>query len=128
MPFALITGASKGIGKSIAEALAARGYALLLEARSSDLLENFFAEIHSASNRNFQLVALDLALDQAAETVYYWCYKNQFEVSVLVNNAGYGLSGSFEKYSPQEHADMLHLNIITLTKMTRIFLPGLLKI
>jgi uncharacterized protein len=127
MPFALITGASKGIGKSIAEALAARGYDLLLVARSSDLLEKVSAEIHSATNRNCQWLAQDLALDQAAETVYDWCYKNQFEVSVLVNNAGYGLSGSFEKYSPQEHADMLHLNIITLTKLTRLFLPGLLK-
>src|SRR3984893_3279269 len=127
MPFALITGASKGIGKSIAEALAARGYDLLLVARSSDLLENVSAEIHSATNRNCQWLAVGLALDQAAETVYDWCYKNQFEVSVLVNNAGYGLSGSFEKYSPQEHADMLVVNMITLTKLTRLFLPPMLK-
>src|SRR6202035_2285810 len=127
MPFALITGASKGIGKSIAEILAARGYDLLLVARSSDLLEKVSEEIHSATNRNCQWLSLDLAQDQAAETVYDWCDKNHFEVSVLVNNAGYGLSGSFEKYVPQEHADMLHVNIITLTKLTRIFLPGLLK-
>jgi uncharacterized protein len=127
MPFALITGASKGIGKSIAELLAARGYDLLLVARSGDLLEQIASEIHSSSKRNCQWLALDLARDQAAESVYQWCDKNQFDVAVLVNNAGYGLSGGFEKYSAQEHADMLKVNMITLTKLTRLFLPGLLR-
>ena len=123
MPFALITGASKGIGKAIAELLAARGYDLLLVARSADLLEKVAAEIHTTSKRNCQWLALDLAGDQSAEAVFEWCNKNNFAVSVLVNNAGYGLSGPFEKYSPQEHADMLHVNIITLTKLTRLMLP-----
>jgi short-subunit dehydrogenase len=127
MPFALITGASKGIGKAIAETLAARGYDLLLVARSSELLEQVSKEIQSTSKRNCHWLALDLAGDQAAEAVYDWCDKNQFEVSVLVNNAGYGLSGPFEKYSPREHAEMLQVNIVTLTKLTRLFLPGLHK-
>jgi short-subunit dehydrogenase len=127
MPFALITGASKGIGKAIAEILAARGYDLLLVARSGDLLEQVSSEIHSLTNRNCHWLALDLAEDQAAEDVYTWCEKNQYNISVLVNNAGYGLSGSFEKYSAREHADMLHVNMITLTKLTRLFLPDLLK-
>ncbi len=123
MPFALITGASKGIGKSIAELLAARGYDLLLVARSADLLEKVAAEIHAVSKQNCQWLALDLAGSQSAEAVFEWCNKNNFAVSVLVNNAGYGLSGPFEKYSPQEHADMLQVNIITLTKLTRLMLP-----
>jgi uncharacterized protein len=127
MPFALITGASKGIGKSIAKLLAARGFDLLLVARSADLLEQTAKEIHSSTNRNCQWLALDLAAENAAECVLDWCNKNQFDVSVLVNNAGYGLSGSFEKYSVQEHTDMLMVNIITLTKLTRLFLPALLK-
>jgi len=127
MPFALVTGASKGIGKAIAEILASRGYDILLVARSPELLEKVSSEINSTTKRNCQWLALDLAGDQAAETVFEWCNKNQFEVSVLVNNAGYGLSGSFEKYSPREHSDMLHLNIVTLTNMTRLFLPGLHK-
>ena len=127
MPFALITGASKGIGKAIAELLAARGYDLLLVARSADLLQQVSTNIETTTKRSCQWLALDLASDQAAETVFDWCEKNQIDISVLVNNAGYGLSGSFEKYSVQEHADMLHVNMITLTKLTRLFLPGLLK-
>jgi uncharacterized protein len=127
MPFALVTGASKGIGKSIANVLADRGYDILLVARSADLLEQVSKEIHSSTNRNCKWLALDLAGEEAAETVFDWCQKNQFEVAILVNNAGYGLSGPFEKYSPREHAEMLHVNIITLTRLTRLFLPGLLK-
>ena len=127
MPFALITGASKGIGKSIAEQLAARGFDLLLIARSADLLEQVAKEISLTTNKNCRWLALDLAEDQAAESVFEYCNKNQFVVSVLVNNAGYGLSGRFENYSAQEHTDMLRVNIITLTKLTRLFLPSLLK-
>jgi hypothetical protein len=127
MPFALITGASKGIGKAIAESLAARGYDLLLVARSADLLEQVSSQIHSTTKRDCRWLPLDLSTDQAAEAIYDWCNTNQFNVSILVNNAGYGMSGPFEKYSTQEHSDMLHVNIITLTKLTRLFLPSLLK-
>jgi uncharacterized protein len=127
MPFALITGASKGIGKAIAELLARRGYDLLLVARSADLLEQVSAEIRSSTKKKCLWLAQDLAADRAAETVYNWCIENQFDVAVLVNNAGYGLSGPFEKYSPEEHAEMLHVNIITLTILTRLFLPLLHK-
>ena len=127
MPFALITGASKGIGKAIAELLAVRGYDILLVARSSDLLEQVASEIHSATKRNCRWLAVDLARNDAAETVFEWCKINHFAVSVLVNNAGYGLSGSFEKYSAREHAEMLQVNMVTLTKLTSLFLPGMHK-
>jgi short-subunit dehydrogenase len=127
MPFALITGGSKGIGRAIAEILAHRGYDLLLIARSADLLEQVSTEIHSITKRNCRWLAIDLASEQAAESVLSWILENQFDISILVNNAGYGLSGSFENYTADEHAEMLNLNIITLTKLTRLCLPELLK-
>jgi short-subunit dehydrogenase len=127
MPFALITGASKGIGKAIADILADRGYDLLLVARSAHLLEEVSTQIKTRTKRNCQWLALDLAEDKAAEAVHEWCRKNEFQVSILVNNAGYGLSGRFDKYAPKEHEEMLQVNIITLTVLTRLFLPDLLK-
>ncbi len=123
MPFALITGGSKGIGKAIAEILVGRGFDLLLVARSADALEKVSAEIHAVSKRKCHWFAIDLAKEKAAEEVFEWVNENQFEVSILINNAGYGLSGSFENYTADEHAEMLDLNIITLTKLTRLFLP-----
>ncbi|HEY2347374.1 MAG TPA: SDR family oxidoreductase [Puia sp.] len=127
MPFALITGASKGIGKCIAEQLAARGYDLLLIARSADLLEQVSNEISLSSNKNCQWLTVDLSKNGAAEAIFEWCNNNRFDVSVLVNNAGYGLSGSFEKYTVEEHSDMLMVNIISVTKLIRLFLPSFLK-
>jgi len=127
MPFALVTGASKGIGKAIALSLASRGFDILLVARSADLLEKVAGEIQASTSRTCYWLPLDLAADQAAEAVWEWTEKNAYPVSVLVNNAGYGLSGKFESYTAEVHAEMLHLNIITLTKMTRIFLPELKK-
>ena len=128
MPFALITGASKGIGKAIAELLAVRGYDLLLVARSESLLAEVSAGIHASTGRQCQWLALDLSGDQSAEAVHDCCKKNKYEVSILVNNAGYGLSGKFTKYTAAEHAEMLHVNILTLTKLTSLFLPELLQL
>lgn len=127
MPFALITGASKGIGKAIARDLAARGYDLLLVARSEDLLKETASEIAAGSRIGCRFLALDLSEEQAAEKVYAYCEQHTLPVQILVNNAGYGLSGPFEKYTGDAYADMLRLNIITLVRLTRLFLPGLKK-
>jgi uncharacterized protein len=127
MPFALITGASKGIGRAIAKQLSLRGYDLLLVARSSDLLLQTADEIKSTSGSECRVLAIDLAKSDAAISVYNWCISNHFEITVLVNNAGYGLSGSFEKYSVEEHREMLQVNILTLVELTRLFLPELRK-
>ena len=127
MPFALITGASRGIGKAIARDLAARGYDLLLVARSEDLLKETASEIAAGSRVDCRWLALDLSGDQAAARVYAYCKQHAVPVSILVNNAGYGLSGPFEKYTAETHAEMLHLNIVTLVSLTRLFLPELKK-
>jgi uncharacterized protein len=123
MPFALITGASKGIGKAIACELANRGYDLLLVARSADLLQQAADEITESTKRECRYLAIDLAKPESPEAVFDWCSKSNFVISVLINNAGYGLSGSFENYSIEQHREMLQVNINTLVELTRLFLP-----
>jgi uncharacterized protein len=125
MEYALITGASKGIGRAIARELASRGYNVLLVARSEDLLQNLAGEIASRYNVATDYMSLDLSHPEAPQNVFDWCRAKGYDVSVLVNNAGYGLSGSFEKYTIQEHLNMMQLNMATLVGMTRIFLPEL---
>jgi short-subunit dehydrogenase len=125
MEFALITGASKGIGRAIARELAARGYSVLLVARSEDLLQQLAAEIASRYKVTTDFLALDLATPAAPQNVLDWCRARGYDVSILVNNAGYGLSGSFEKYTLGEHLNMMQLNMSTLVGMTRLFLPDL---
>lgn len=125
MEYALITGASKGIGRAIARELASRGYNLLLIARSEDLLQQLAAELTSRGKISVGYLALDLSSPHAPQNVYDWCHAKGYAVSILVNNAGYGLSGPFEKYSLQEHLNMMQLNMSTLVGITRLFLPGL---
>lgn len=125
MAFALITGASKGIGKSIASELAARGYTLLLVARSEDLLKQVAEEIVAKAKVEVKYLAIDLSEPTAAQKVFDWTVQNNFPVSVLVNNAGYGLSGAFESYPLEQHVNMLQVNCTTLVQLTYLFLPQL---
>jgi len=125
MEYALITGASKGIGRAIARELASRGYHLLLVARSEDLLQQLAVELGSRNKIVVDYLALDLSSNEAPQNVCDWCRAKGYTVTILVNNAGYGLSGPFEKYSLSEHLNMMQLNMSTLVGITRLFLPNL---
>lgn len=125
MEYALITGASKGIGRAIAEELAAKGHSVLLVARSEELLQRAVTEITSRYRVSADYLALDLSSPNAPQNVYDWCRAKAYDVDILVNNAGYGLSGPFEKYTLEESLNMMHLNMSTLVAMTRLFLPDL---
>lgn len=125
MSYALITGASKGIGKAIAFELAARGYDLAIVARSEPLLKQIAEEIKGQYNVNIAYRSIDLSTPSAAQEVFRWSEENGFAISVLVNNAGFGLSGAFESYPLEQHVNMLQVNCTTLVQLTYLFLPRL---
>jgi uncharacterized protein len=125
MSYALITGASKGIGKVIAFELAAKGYNLLLVARSKDLLQQVGEEIRSKHAVEVRHFAADLSAPAAAHDVFHFARQNAITVSILVNNAGYGLSGPFDSYSLEQHVDMLQVNCTSVVQLTHLFLPQL---
>jgi short-subunit dehydrogenase len=125
MNYALITGASTGIGKAIAEELARRGHHVLLIARSEDQLSRIAGELATTYGVKTAYYATDLTSNTAAVSIFRWCQQNNYQVNVLVNNAGYGLSGPFEKYSIEENLNMMQLNMATLVEMCQLFLPVL---
>ena len=125
MSYALITGASKGIGKAIAFDLAARGYHLLLAARSEELLQQVSTEIKKNHAVQIHCLPIDLSAADAAQSLFNWTTENGFPVSILVNNAGYGLSGLFESHPLDKHLNMVQLNCTTLVQLTYLFLPAL---
>jgi short-subunit dehydrogenase len=125
MEYALITGASKGIGRAIATELAGRGISVLLVARSEELLQQVAGEITSRYKAKADWLALDLSTANAPQNVWDWCKAKGYDVNILVNNAGYGLSGPFEKYPLEEHLNMMQLNMSTLVGLTHLFLPDL---
>jgi short-subunit dehydrogenase len=97
MVYALVTGASKGIGKCLAEGLAARGYNVLLVARSEQLLREMSATLQGRYRIQAAWLAIDLAAPEAPGKVYDWCVSNGYEIKVLINNAGYGIGSPFDK-------------------------------
>ena len=125
MMYALITGASKGIGKAIAYALATKKINLLLVARSKDLLNEIAYDISKKYEIEVTCLPVDLANENAAEIVFEWVIKNNIKINILINNAGYGLSGNFEKYTAQAHAEMMNVNMTAVVKLTSLFLPML---
>ncbi len=125
MTYALITGASKGIGKAIAEELAARKINLLLVARSGDLLTTLANELAAKHGIQVDYFATDLAQPGSVEQIMQWLNNKQYRVQVLVNNAGYGLSGHFDTYTVAEHRGMMEVNMMVPVALCRALLPQL---
>jgi len=117
--YAVVTGASKGIGREIAILLAKKGYKLLLIARSATELKQLAEELQNDS----LYFAIDLSETGAAKRVAEFC--NKLPVSVLVNNAGYGLWGNFEEGSIEQQLNMLQVNINAVIELTHYLLPQL---
>jgi short-subunit dehydrogenase len=127
MLYALITGASKGIGKAIAEELAARKQNLLLIARSEPLLKAIAADLSKRYLIQTDYLAIDLADPAATTAIAEWVRTKNYAVNILVNNAGYGLGGVFEKYPLAAHQDMMQVNMTVPVALTSLLLPELKK-
>jgi short-subunit dehydrogenase len=125
MSFALITGASKGIGKAFAEELAVRKKDLLLVARSEQQLAQLKNELEQKFHIKVNYISMDLSVADASRNVFEWCQQNGYTVDTLINNAGYGLSGPFEKHPLDNHLNMMQLNMNTVVELTYLFLPML---
>lgn len=121
--YALITGASQGIGKAMAVALAKKNYNVLLVSRSADQLAQLAKQLKDQYQIQAEFLAIDLSEQEAALKVKNWCTSNSFDVSILINNAGFGLYGQFEKMDIEETSGMLKLNLIALTELTHHFIP-----
>jgi short-subunit dehydrogenase len=127
MSYALVTGASRGIGKAIAFELASRMYNVLLVARSGDQLKEVSEEIQSRYGAACHTMAADLAQPGAPAEVARWIEKEDYPLSVLVNNAGYTIWNEFEQSRLDEQFDMLNLNIRAKLSLIHHLLPRLHK-
>lgn len=125
MEVALITGASMGIGEEFARQLAERGENLLLVARSEDRLQAIAAELSQRHRVEARIFACDLSKPGAAAEVVAHLEKEQLRVRWLVNNAGFGDVGLFENTTPERVHDMIMVNIMALTELTRLLIPAM---
>ncbi len=121
--WALITGASTGIGAEFARALARDGVSCVLAARRESHLRNLGAELEQASGVQTRIVPVDLeslaGVEQLLNAV------SDLEISILVNNAGFGYAGVVDKQDPNRLQAMVQLNCVAPLIVTRQLLPGM---
>lgn len=127
MYYTLITGASSGIGFELASVFAKNNHNLILVARSTEKLESLKKEIEKTYSVVAQVITADLSKPDAAEQLFIEVEKRNLKVNILVNNAGFGEHGLFISSKLARNEEMINLNILTLTKLTHLFLPEMIK-
>ena len=125
--YALITGASSGIGLEIAKNLAKRGYNLILTARRHDLLEKIAKEIKENNNVNVDLISKDLSNSNSPQEIFDFCNAKNYKVNFLVNNAGYGINTSFHETSVEDEEAFIRVLGTSVIILTKLFLPKMIE-
>ncbi|MFM8441830.1 MAG: SDR family NAD(P)-dependent oxidoreductase, partial [Methylococcus sp.] len=125
--YTLITGASRGLGAAFARRLAAEGDALILTARDGAALEALRQELTSLYALPVQTLVEDLTLPDAAHAIHTECQRQQWRVTRLINNAGFGRFGEFTRHGAEDYAAMIRLNTLAPVELARLFLPDLLQ-
>lgn len=126
MPTTLITGASGGLGSALAWQAAADGHDLILTARRSGLLTELAEAIAARHGRRLLTIESDLSLPDGADRLVNEIIASGWQVDHLVNNAGFGLHGPLTDQPPGKIADLLQVNLTSLTALTRLLLPAML--
>ena len=126
MNVSLITGATSGIGESLARGLAERKHNLLLVARNEQKLQQLCRHLSDKNGFVAQYIAAVLSQPGAAELVFVESLIRQLGVNLLVNNAGIGSSGEFAKDDLHGDLKMLQLNNDSLVTLCRLFLPEMI--
>lgn len=123
---ALVTGASSGIGAALTRLLAADGYNLVVVARSRKTLETLAEELTRTFGVQVVVLPQDLSLPHAPEEIVAALEQASIQVDVLINNAGFATYGLFAETSVVAELEMMQLNMVALTHLTKLLLPGML--
>src|SRR5580692_8145811 len=125
--FALITGASRGLGMAFARGLAERHCNLVLVARSSEPLHAFANELRRTQPVSVIAIQVDLSSSGAGQILAEQLSSGDVPIDLLVNNAGFGLRGEFRDLSLPRQLEMLRLNNEAIVELTYSLLPGMLE-
>jgi 3-oxoacyl-[acyl-carrier protein] reductase len=122
---ALVTASSRGLGKAVAEELAAEGTTLLLCARNETSVQETAESIRKATGATVVALVADVSDPAAIDRVWARAQKEFGRVDILVNNAGGPPAGPFESHAPSAWSDAWRLNFESAINMTRAVLPGM---
>ena len=121
--FVLITGPTSGIGLELAKHYASTGRPLFLVSRNSTKLK----ELQNDLDVSVEICVADLSSDKGIDMLFSTLKKREIKVDTLINNAGFGLYGAFEKQNDVKLHGLLDLNIVALMRITKFLLPSLIK-
>jgi hypothetical protein len=125
--YALVTGASSGIGYELAKLFAQDGKNIVVVARSQDRLEKLKTEIENKSGTKVIVLVKDLSKPDAPQEIFSELEKRNINVDVLVNNAGFPVYGKFAETDLKEELDMIQVNITALTHFTKLFMKKMVE-
>ena len=125
--YALVTGASAGIGKAIAKELADRGYNLVLTARREDRLIQLAKMLEKNHGVKAEFISADLSDLSSCSKIFNFCKSNQLHVDFLVNNAGYGINKKFHETTVKAEVDFINVLSTSVISLTKMFIPDMLK-
>jgi short-subunit dehydrogenase len=123
----LITGASSGIGLELAKCFAVDKSSLILVARNTAALETLATELRRDHKVEVYVVGADLVQSESPQKIFDELQGRGTAVDVLVNNAGFGLHGSFTELPIARQLEIVHVNVTALVALTRLFLPGMVE-
>jgi short-subunit dehydrogenase len=124
---ALVTGASGGIGYELALLLARDRYDCILVARSRDKLSALATRLEADFGVTTLVLAKDLSKPSAVDEIYEEVTAAGMKVDVLVNNAGFPVFGLFSETALEAELEMLQVNVVALTQLTKLFLKGMVE-
>ena len=124
--WALITGASAGIGVAFARELALGGTKLVLTARRKDRLDALAKELAATCKVQTEVFPADLADLNAPEEIFAFTQQKGIEIDLLINNAGFGHYGEFPSVEKQKLLDMVQVNCSAVVNLTHLYLPGMI--
>ncbi len=123
--WAIVTGASSGIGLELARLLARGGYDVVAIARSEPGLHQLKTELRRRWQTNVKTLSVDLSRQSAPEKVWEFTQRHKIEPEILINNAGFGDFNEFTNSDWDKQARLINLNIMSLTYLCRLYAPGM---
>jgi uncharacterized protein len=123
--WALVTGASAGIGVALASELASGGTNLVITARRGERLQELSNQLKTTHRVQCEVFVADLAQPDAPEKIHAFTKEKELAIDLLINNAGFGQYGELDQVETERLTDMVQVNCSAVVHLTRLFLPDM---